>query len=303
MSDETPARERAPTPSWRLINRDGTFNVARAGVSPIRFNDLYHSLLSTRRAWFLLFVVASYLFVNVAFAAGYFACGPGALEGAAASDPLGRFAEAFFFSVQTFSTIGYGRITPQGLAANLLVTAEALTGLLWLALSTGLLFARFARPTARVVFSDRAIIGMHDGVRSLIFRMANARRNQIVEAQVSVVVVRNETTAEGEAYRNFHQLKLERDHSSLFMLSWTVIHEIDEASPLFGATPASLVAEEAEIMVTLSGIDDTFSQIVHSRATYAPEDIRWGGRFADILSRRDGLVAMDLTRIHDVEEG
>jgi inward rectifier potassium channel len=238
--------------------------------------------------------------VNVAFALGYLACGPGALEGT--DGGATSFLDAFFFSVQTFATIGYGKLTPRSLPANLLVTLEALVGLLAVALATGLVFARFSRPTARVLFSERAAIAPHDGVLSLVFRMANERRSQIVQAEVSVTVIRDDRTVEGETYRSLYDLALERHHSPFFTLSWTVVHPIDEKSPLRDiASDAGLRSAGAEIMVSLVGIDDALAQTVHARFSYAPDDIVWGGRFADILERRDGLVVMDLDRFHDVE--
>lgn len=289
--------------SWRLLNRDGTFNVARSGTRRIRATDLYHSLLSVGWFRFNLLVILVYFSVNALFALGYLLCGPGALEGSKHADFSGRFSDAFFFSVQTLATIGYGKITPSGILPNLLVTFEALVGLMGLALGTGLLFARFSKPTARVVFSQTAVITPHEGIDSLIFRMSNARLNQIVDARVSVVLSISEKTKEGQQYRTFYDLALERERSPIFALTWTVIHPIDAKSPLYKKDQKSLIEADAEIIVSLTGIDDTFSQTIHARFSYTPTEIVWGKDFRDMLNRTpDGKIQVNLKKIHELAD-
>ena len=235
--------------------------------------------------------------MNALFAFAYLAGGDG-IENARP----GSFIDAFFFSVQTMGTIGYGRLAPGTVWSNLLVTVEVITGVLGLAMVTGLVFAKFSRPTARVVFSQRAVVTPHDGVPSLMFRMANARGNRIVEARVRAVLARDETTAEGETMRRFHDLALVRDRNPLFALTWTAIHPITATSPLFGATPEGLAAMGAEVVASLVGIDETVSQTVHARHTYAAADLAWGARLRDILRRLpDGRRQVDYARFHDVE--
>jgi inward rectifier potassium channel len=266
--------------------------------------DLYHTLLSVGWGRFFGLLFALYLAVNSVFAWAYLLCGENALEGIPKLEAAGafaRFASAFFFSVQTFATIGYGRITPVGYAANVIVVIEALAGLLSVALATGLLFARFSRPTARVIFSEQAIIQNHDGRPSLLFRMGNERLNQIVEAKVTVTLVRNETTAEGTSYRTFHDMKLERANSPMFALSWLVVHPLDQESPLYGLTADDLIKMEAEILVSLTGIDDIFSQTINARYSYMPQEIVWNADFVDMLTRApSGPILIDLSRIHDI---
>jgi len=185
--------------------------------------------------------------------------------------------------------------------ANVLVTIEALVGLMGLAMGTGLMFARFSRPTARVLFSGVAIIAPLNGVPTLMFRAANERRNQILEAQMGVSLLRNEVTAEGESMRRFYDLKLLRSQTRNFSLTWTVMHQIDESSPLYGETPESLAETETDIVITLTGLDETVSQTVHARHYYMTEEILWNMRFVDILSRKpDGRRMIDYTRFHDV---
>jgi inward rectifier potassium channel len=258
--------------------------------------DLYHRLISISWPRLVALVAVAFVALNALFALGY-TLGADAIENARP----GSFADAFFFSVQTMATIGYGKMAPRTTYANLLVTVEVLVGLMGLALVTGLTFAKFSRPTARVVFSRRAVIAPHDGVPSFMFRMANARGNNIVEAQVHVVLVRNETTAEGERMRRFYDLELARRQSALFALSWTAIHPLTTASPLHALTAAALEAAEAEIVVSLLGFDETFSQTVHARHRYHPADIVWDARFADILfSPTDGRRRIDYSRFDEV---
>jgi inward rectifier potassium channel len=248
---------------------------------------------------FMAVVSGFYVLANWLFALAYLSLGEGALEGASRAGVGARFADCFFFSVQTLATIGYGRMTPHGLGANLLVTFEALLGLSGVALATGLMFARFSRPTARVVFSNRAMLSMHDGVPSLVIRMANARLNQILEARARVSLVRDEVTIEGERYRNFYDLKLERGESPIFALSWTVVHPIDRESPLYGVTAQGLSDMRAEIFVSVSGLDETFGQTIHSRFSYIPDEVVFDGHFDDIVYQGDDdLLHIRLEGIH-----
>lgn len=286
----------------RVFRRDGSANATRLGVRSFQLSDLYHSLLAVSWTGFLTLVVLTYLLVNLVFAWGYYLCGPAGLSGTTGISNTERMIDSFFFSVQTLATIGYGKITPVSLLANSLVTIEALVGLLGLAMVTGLLFSRFSRPTARVIFSRIALVTSIDGVPCLIFRMANARQNQIVDARVDVTVLKTETTQEGETYRNFYDLKLERERSPLFALTWTVVHPILPSSPLHGMTRDDLLAQHSEIVVSLTGIDGTFSQTIHARYSYTTDEILWEGKFADIIYRsEEGNVTLDLTRIHDVK--
>ena len=295
---ELPITERP----WRLLNRDGTFNVSRNMQRRFSKRDLYHSLLSLPWGKLLLLLMLTYVIINSFFALLYVACGPGALSGIGTESFPRYFSDAFFFSVQTFSTIGYGKIVPVTMAANILVTLEALTGLLSVALATGLLFSRFSRPTARVKFSDFAVINSHEGVSSLIFRMANERESQIVEASVTVAISFNEVTREGETYRTFYDLKLERSRSAMFVFTWTIVHPIVKESPLFNLDYSKMIEQEAEIIVSLTGIDETFSQPIQARFSYTPDEILWEKKFGDMIARKDGLLTVDMTRFHTVED-
>lgn len=285
----------------RLVNRDGSFNVHRAGYSPIRARGMYHYLLNSSWPRFFAIIFCLYLAINSFFAVTYFICGTGAIQGANEETSILRLLDSFFFSIQTFATIGYGKLTPSGLVPNVLVTFEALIGLLGFALATGLFFARFSRPTARIIFSKLAVLAPYHGQNAFMFRIVNERKNQILDLEARVVMSRLEL--EGKTIRRkFYDLQLERKQVMFFPLHWTIVHPIDEESPLYGMTSAELEQSDVEFLIMLSGMDDTFSQIVHSWSSYKYEEIVWGARFSNILEENaDGSIRIDLNRIHSVE--
>ena len=281
------------TPPGRYISREGRSNLVKIGLQRSWFRDFYHSWLdATWRNVFALAIV-TYAFVNCVFALLYYQVG--GIENARP----GSFSDAFFFSVQTLATIGYGRMSPITLAAHLLVTVEAFCGITGVALFTGLLFAKFARPTARVLWSEVCVVAMQDGVPSLMLRVANARGNQVVEAQLRVGLMRSEITREGESVRRMHDLRLVRASSAVFALSWLAVHPIDEQSVLYGQTPEALRVMAAELYCSLTGLDETFNQTIHSRHSYNLDEIRWGERFVDLIGPTgDGRMAIDYTKFH-----
>jgi inward rectifier potassium channel len=285
----------------RLLNRDGSFNVVREGLPYFRSLSPYHALLTLSWPRFFALVASGYFAANLLFAVLYFACGPYALDGWHTSQPFERFEDAFFFSVQTLATIGYGRMTPNGVAVNLLVTVEALVGLMGFALATGLLFARFSRPSARLVFSRNAVVGPFRGGRALMFRLANERSSQLTEVSAIVSLSRLEDSPAGPV-RRFHELRLDRPKVVFLPLHWVVVHPIDERSPLWGVEEAAFCSSQAEILILLAGMDETFSQAVHARTSYRSEEVVWNARFADMFLRTDeGLVGVDMRRIHEIE--
>ena len=290
----------------RLLNRDGSFNVARTGLGILESFAPYHQLLTTSWGGFFAVVSLSYVVLNLIFSVAYLACGPDALLGPGSAMLGGRFSTAFFFSIQTFATIGYGQIGPNGLAANLVVTVEALVGLMYQALATGLLFARFARPTASVLFSRRAVIGPYNNVqggRALMFRIVNRRRNEIIQLEAQVLFSAVEPDRYGGTVRRYSVLPLERNMVTFFPLSWTIVHPIDDASPLAGRTPEDLDRAEAEILVLLTGIDEAFEQQVHARSSYRADEIVWNARFQSMFLAPDASrrVSVDITRVHEIE--
>jgi len=265
------------------------------GTRPTPFSDLYHNLL--RAPWWLDLLALSGLFLllNLLFALAYLEVG--GVDGAAP----GSLADHFFFSVQTMGTIGYGVMHPLSAAAEALVTTEVIVGVSLVALTSGLLFAKFSVPRSRMVFAEFATIAPFDGVPTLMFRIGNERASQIIEATVRVVMVRTEHTAEGVLYYRLRDLRLERDRTPALSRSWTVMHVIDASSPLHGATPETLARDEVELMLTIVGLDETSAQNVHARHTYGHEQIRWGARHADMLSELDdGRLQLDVREFHRV---
>jgi inward rectifier potassium channel len=291
-------RRKPGRPAAMTVGRSGLGDVKRLGLKSTGWRDAYHYLMTIPMPWLLLTLISAYLVANAGFALLYLG-----FPGSIANARPGSFADAYFFSVQTMATIGYGALLPDGLAGNLLATTETVVGMLTVALSAGIVFARVSRPTARMMFSEIAVVGTRNGIPNLMFRVANQRRNQIVEAQITVTLLRREKTAEGEEVRRFHDLTLDRSRTPIFALSWTVRHVIDADSPLFGATHESLERDDVEIICSVTGIDETFAQPVHARFGYSPRHIRWNTRFADIMLRRDdGSRAIDYTRFHDTAD-
>lgn len=287
----------------RLLNRDGSFNVLRKGLGFFESQSAYHTLLTITWPRFLALVTCFYVAVNFAFGFVYWTLGADALSGPGLEMIGGRYWRAFFFSVETFATIGYGQLSPMGFAANAVVTLEALIGLLSLALVTGLLFARFARPTAAIVFSRQAVIAPYGDRQAFEFRIVNRRRNQLIDLHARVLFSRI-TVENGRARREFTELSLERTGVVFFPLSWTIVHPIDDASPLHGLTPADLAACDVEMLVLLTGFDETFAQQVHARSSYKADEIVWNARFADAFLRSDDgreLIGLDVGKLHDIE--
>jgi inward rectifier potassium channel len=276
----------------RTINADGSFNVKRTGLS-WRDANPYLMLIDTTWPRFLLVVLLGFLAVNMMFAFLYLMIGIRNLRGL--ESDMGAFANAFFFSVHTLTTVGYGNVYPEGAAANTISALEAATGLMVFAIATGLLYGRFSRPSARIVYSKNAIIAPYQDGTSLQFRITNARRNVLMNMEARVLLMTVES-AEGELKRNFIDLPLERRGVYFFALTWTVVHPIDAASPFFGKTREDLAGLSAEILILIQGFDDTFSQVVSSRYSYRHDEMVWGAKFLPTFkvdSKGDLVVEVD----------
>jgi inward rectifier potassium channel len=288
----------AETRNIRLLNKDGSFNVTRKGLGYWQSLSLYHSMLTMGWAKFFSLLLLGYLIANVIFAGAYLACGPAALTGYVG---VPRLLQAFFFSIDTFATIGYGNISPIGVAANAVVTVESFVGLLWLALATGILFARFSRPTAKIIFSRNAVVAPYRNITAFMFRITNARKNQLIELEAKLNFSRFEMV-DGHMLRRFYQLPLERQKVVFFPLSWTVVHPIDEKSPLWGWNERMLQEAGAEFLILLTGIDETFSQQVHARSSYSADEVIWRAKFRNLYDHpEEANLAIDLSRFHTVE--
>lgn len=258
------------------------------------WSDLYHYLVRKSWAHTIGALGAAFLATNALFGGVY------TLLGGVANARPGNFLDHFFFSVQTIGTMGYGTMYPQAVATNFAVTLETMVGILGLAMSTGLVFSKFSRPKARVIFSNVAVISHRDGIPTLMFRVANERQNHVVEAQLRVVVLRSEKTKEGETVRRMHDIPLMRSASPAFILTWTVMHQIVPGGPLYGATVESLQAENAEILITFMGVDESINQTIHARHSYLWSDLLWGHRLADIITPIEGgRRVVDYGKFHD----
>ncbi len=271
------------------------YEIRIVGARPTPLRDFYHALL--RLPWWatLATVAMAVIIANLLFAVGYLEGG-----GVAHAAP-GSFADAFFFSVQTMGSIGYGAMYPESRLANLLVLGESITGLSLFALVTGLVFAKFSRSTARMVFSREAVICPTDGVPTLAFRIGNERGNRIIDAQIRVVLVRTERRAEGDTFYRMRDLKLSRAQALTLSRSWSVMHPIDRDSPLHGVTREAFLAAESEVQVLVTGLDDTTMQTVAATHQYFGHQVVWGSRHVDVLSEEGGALVLDLRRFHDRE--
>lgn len=282
----------------RLLNRDGSFNVQRFPPTFWERISSYHSLVTMSWPRFFLLIGIAYFALNIPFAAAYYLCGPNALTGDA---HLTGFMRDFFFSIDTFATIGYGNITPNAFIANLLVAIEAIFGLLSVGLVAGLVYARFARPTAKIFYSKNAVVAPYRGITAFMFRLVNGRQNELIEVNMRVILSRFEDK-DGKRQRVFHNLELERPFVAFFPLNWTVVHPIDEQSPLYGWTEIQTLAAESEFLILLTATDDVFAQIVHSRTSYSASEVIWNARFASMYTEREGAIGFDPSKLHLVEK-
>jgi inward rectifier potassium channel len=276
----------------RAINRDGNFNVRRRNGN---WRDRHPYLFMISISWskFFALVIVAFLVINTLFAMLYEVAGIEHLKNAQASTPLETFLNAFFFSAHTLTTVGYGNMWPVGPGANLIAASESLLGVLAFAIATG----RFSRPSARFGFSEKALIAPYMAGTSLQFRVANRRSNNIINVDARVLIMTVEV-CDGVPQRRFAALELERNEILFFALTWTVVHPINERSPLWGKTAAQLTAEQTEIMILMRGFDDTFGQTVHARYSYRYDEIEWGARFAVAFEvESGGDLLIDLERI------
>jgi inward rectifier potassium channel len=282
----------------RTINADGSFNVRREGL---RWRDAnpYLMLIDTTWPRFLLVVATGFLLVNVIFACLYLAIGIQNLKGL--ESDMGPFANAFFFSVHTLTTVGYGNVYPEGPWANVVSSLEAATGLMVFAIATGLLYGRFSRPSARIVYSKNAIIAPYQDGNSLQFRVTNARTNVLMNMEARVLLMTVESS-DGILRRSFIDLPLERRSVYFFALTWTIVHPIDSDSPFFGKTREDLAKGSAELLILIQGFDDTFSQVVHSRYSYRHDELIWGAKFIPAFKvDPKGDMVVEVNRIDELK--
>ncbi len=304
--DAIPPQTPSPPPNSGILKQmaesNGRLRVVAIGQSRRWLTDTYVRLLGMKWSHLILIFIFGFLGFNAVFALLY-SLVPGTLANGSTSGDVSSPLDAFFFSVQTVATIGYGVLYPKSLYGNVLVTIEIMGGVIGFAMGNGLMFARFSRPTARIMFSRVAVVAPHNGVPTLMFRAANQRHNLILEAHVRVALTRQETSSEGRTMRRFRDLAIERRDNLTFILSWTVLHPIDELSPLFGMSPEEVAESDMNIVVLMTGTDESFAQPVYARHVYQAKDIVFGKQFQDIISANEkGLPTIDYGKFHAVED-
>jgi inward rectifier potassium channel len=284
----------------RLVNRDGSFNVKRKGLSYLEQFDLYRWLVRISGWKFFLLMLGAYLGLNLVFSGGYLLIGVKGLGGMQSELMLSPFWEAFFFSTQTFTSVGYGRVSPISFGVNLLASFEAFIGLAYLALVTGLLFGRFSAPKVGLIFSKQAVIAPFREETALMFRVANRFNSHISDLEVIVSFAMVQTGPDGKQSRKFHPLELERNRISFFPMNWTVVHPITPDSILFGLTAEDLEESRAEIFIQFRAVDETFLQNVYVRVSYTYEEIKWGHKFQPIIYYAEsGHTVVELDRLSE----
>jgi inward rectifier potassium channel len=286
-------------PLRRTIDKDGGFNVRKVGGEWRDFHPYLH-LVNMSWAGFFGLILVAYAIVNLVFACIYAWIGIDQLSGADAPTAFERFMNMFFFSSHTLSTVGYGNISPRGMAANGVASFEALIGVLGLAVATGLLFGRVSRPSARIGFSDTVVIAPYQDITALEFRIINRRPNILVDTEARILLMTVEA-ADGEPRRKFEFLKLERENVLFLATPWTVVHPIDSESPLFGKSAADLARLQAEVLILIKAFDDTFAQSVQQRYSYRHDEFVWGRRFAPaFFIGKEGDLVIELDKIGDL---
>ncbi|MBI4910670.1 MAG: K+ channel, inward rectifier [Acidobacteria bacterium] len=277
----------------RVINKDGSFNVRKRGVG-WRETGVFLHLLNSGWLWFLTQAWMAYVVLNLGFAGVYYAIGVESLTGADRSTPLDSFLSAFFFSVQTFTTVGYGHVSPKGMLTSTVASFEAMMGLLSFAIGTGLVYARFSRPSAKLAFSEKMVVAPFNDGRALMFRIANRRPNVLMESEATAILMTVDKA--GEHKRKYQPLKLDRERILFLPLTWTIVHSIDESSPLWGLDTEQLESLQAEFLILIKVFDDTFGQPVHARYSYTWDEIEWGRKFEQVFTvNADGDLELDLS--------
>lgn len=309
MAKKPTAREigfgtNADANSQRMMNSDGTANIHRIGAPRMLISDLFHRLTTQSWGKFFFNVLLGYFIVNSLFAILYYTSGIEHLGLIPSGNPVRDYLEAFFFSTQCFTTVGFGRVNPQGLTTNFIASIESMCGVLSFAIATGLLYGRFSRPTAQLMHSDHILVAPYRvNQRGLMFRIANARKTQLIENEIQVMMGINLPDPEtGQAKRRFFPLELELARVNFMTLSWTIVHPITADSPLYGKTPSEFHDQRAEFIVLFKALEETNSQLVHTKFSYFHSQIVFGGKFTSIIGyAQDGRATVDLNRLGEFE--
>ena len=288
--------EKSSTEGFRALNKDGSFNIEKTNIPFFERLNFFHTLVTMKWSHFFGFIILGYFIVNLFFASIYSIIGVENLTGTQGMGPLEQFMEAFFFSAQTITTLGYGRVAPLGLPANIIAAIESLLGLLFFALATGLLYGRFSKPISKIKYSDIAIIAPYKNINGFMFRLVNPQKNELLDVEVNVSV---SMKREGSELRDFHILNLERKKVRFFPSMWTIVHPIDKSSPLHKLGKDDYFKKDFEFIVMLKAFDESSGQMVYSRSSYKPEEIKWGQKFVYVAKRTNGKTLIDVSKINE----
>lgn len=282
----------------RLINEDGSFNIHREGQS---VKSVYLDLVSMSWPKFFIVLIFGYLVINAIFGCAFYAIGVESIDGITSTSPSKDFLNAFFFSIQTFTTVGYGHLSPNSLACNFIAGLDSFIGLLAFALATGLFFARFSKAEGHIEFSNKMLIAPHNDIKSLQIRIVHQRDTKIIGLDARVILTWLEKDDVGNMRRKFKRLELELDSIFLFPLNWTIVHPIDKDSPLFNCTKQILEAKSAEVLILVKGHDETYGKTVHANKSYDCSQLLENARFKPMYETKSGITILHMDRIDNVE--
>jgi inward rectifier potassium channel len=286
----------------RLVNKDGIANTKKTGISLLERNSWFHTLLKISWWKFILLIFSAFILVNLIFTGLYYVAGVRHLSGIVPLSGLDEFGKVFFFSIQTFTTVGYGHISPNGYAPSIVSSIEAFTGLLFFAIATGLLYGRFSKPNAFIRFSEHAVFAPYEGITALMFRLVPYKNNHLTDADIKLnLAMINEV--DGKRKTEYFQLKTELGHITSLVLSWTVVHPIDEESPLYGMTIAEINEKQTELLVFLKAFDETFSNMVVARTSYLHSEMVYGAKFRPMYHRsiNKKKTTIEINKLNDFD--
>ena len=283
---------------FRALNKDGTFNVKKTNIRFSEKINIFHPLVNMSWSRFMVLIVSCYFMVNIAFAGVYMAIGVEHLTDITGLSRFEQFMEAFFFSAQTVTTLGYGRVAPVGIPANSVAAIESMLGLLAFALATGLLYGRFSKPTARIRYSAHAVVAPYHDINGFMLRVVNPLDNHLLEVEATLTLSMKRKDSD---LREFHQLELERARVVFFPTTWTIVHPITPSSPLYGLTEEEFRERDPEFIIMLRAFDESFSQTVYSRSSYKAHEVYWGRKFVYVARPEKGRLTVDVSRIDETE--
>ena len=287
------------TSQQRLMNADGSSNFGKFGLPWYKTSSFYHFFITISWLHFFILIIFWFILINLVFTIIYFLLGSNHLVGMQYKTPFEHFMEVYFFSAQTLTTVGYGRVNPVGILTNIVSSFQALAGLLSFAVFTGLIYAKFSKPRSFLLFTNHALFSPYKNGYALMFRFANKLKYSIINVKVQVTLSIIETDEAGNKNRNFYSpINLERDHIQFFPGSWTIVHQINENSPIYGLTWEQIKESHIEIFILVSGFDESFDEQVHAKKSYHISEIVWGAKFTKIITTDNlGRTAVDLSKL------